>query len=70
MTHMVQTPMTNLTTILVVDEFGEGYPTAWCISNRKDLIAMVYYFEAKQRNIGYKIAKWAMTDDAPQFYSA
>ena len=51
MTHMVQTPMTNLTTILVVDEFGEGYPTAWCISNRKDLNAMVYYFEAKQRNI-------------------
>ena len=29
----------NLTAILVVDEFGEGYPTAWCISNRTDLIA-------------------------------
>ena len=34
-------------------------------------IAMVYYFEAIQRNIGYKIVpKWVMTDDAPQFYSA
>ena len=31
----------------------------------------MYYFEAIQINIGYKIVpKWVMTDDAPQFYSA
>ena len=70
-THSTNSYDFNLTTVLVVDEFGEGYPTAWCISNRTDLIAMVYYFEAVQRNIGYKIVpKWVMTDDAPQFYSA
>ena len=70
-THGTNSYDFNLTTVLVVDEFGEGYPTAWCISNRTDLIAMLYYFEAIQRNIGYKIVpKWVMTDNAPQFYSA
>ena len=47
-THGTNSYDFNLTTILVVVEFGEGYPTAWCISNRTDLIAMVYYFEAIQ----------------------
>ena len=70
-THGTNSNDFNLTTIFVDDEFGEGYPTAWCISNRTDLIAMLYYFEAIQRNIGYKVVpKWVMTDDAPQFYSA
>ena len=70
-THGTNSYDFNLTTVLVVDEFGEGYPTAWCISNGTDLIAMLYYFEAIQRNIGYKIVpKWVMTDDAPQFYFA
>ena len=70
-THGTNSYDFNLTTVLVVDEFGEGYPTAWCISNRTNLIAMLYYFEAIQRNIGYKIVqKWVMTDDARQFYSA
>ena len=39
MTHGANSYDFNLTAILVVDEFGEGYPTAWCISNRTDLIA-------------------------------
>ena len=30
-----------LTTVLTVDEFGEGYPTAWCLSNRTDFGAIV-----------------------------
>ena len=54
-THGTNSYDFNLTTVLVVDEFGEGYPTAWCISNRTDLIARLYYFESIQRNIGYKI---------------
>ena len=55
MTHGTNSYDFNVTTILVVDEFGEGYPTAWCISNRTYLIAMVYHVEAIQRKIGYKI---------------
>ena len=26
----------NLTTILVIDEYGEGLPVGWMISNRED----------------------------------
>ena len=26
----------HLTTLMVVDEFGEGFPTAWCISSYID----------------------------------
>ena len=40
-THGTNSYDFNLMTVLVVDEFGEGYPTAWCISNRTDLIAML-----------------------------
>ena len=25
-----------LITVMVVDEYGEGYPVAWCLSNRED----------------------------------
>ena len=27
----------SLITVVVVDEFGEGYPIAWCLSNRTDM---------------------------------
>ena len=26
----------NLITVVIVNEFGEGYPVSWCISNRED----------------------------------
>lgn len=33
----------SLTTVIIVDEFGEGYPVAWCLSNRTDLSAMLIF---------------------------
>lgn len=60
-----------LTTILVVDEFGEGYPTAWCLSNRTDYCVVVYFLQAVKKNVGFNITpQWVMTDDAEQFYKA
>ncbi len=28
----------SLITLIVVDDFGEGYPVAWCLSNRTDFL--------------------------------
>ena len=30
----------NLITIIVVDEYGEGYPVVWCVSNREDQVLL------------------------------
>ena len=60
-----------LTTVLAVDEFGEGYPTAWCLCNRTDFGAIVDFLRAVQKNIVLGIKpKWVMIDDAEQFYTA
>lgn len=34
----------NLTTIVVIDEFGEGYPAAFCISSKIDEVHMTVFF--------------------------
>ena len=31
---------TNANTIMVVDEFGSGFPVAWCLSNHEDTTFM------------------------------
>ncbi len=60
----------SLITIIVVDEFGEGYPVAWCLSNRTDFPLLASLFEAIKNRIGVIMPNWIMTDDADQFYSA
>ena len=50
----------QLITIVVVDELGEGYPIAWCLSNREDQIVLT----------GTISPSWFMSDDADQFYGA
>ena len=44
-----------LTTVLTVDEFGEGYPTAWCLSDRTDFGAIIDFLRAVQKNIALDI---------------
>ena len=41
----------NLITVLV-DEFGEGIPTAWTIINREDGTLLVEFLRAIERNTG------------------
>ena len=59
-----------LTTVLVVDEFGEGYPVAWCLSNKTDTTVLTCFFKSIKIKAGIIIPKWLMTDDAEQFYNA
>ena len=35
----------KLITLLVVDEYGEGFPVAWCIANREDRVLLIEFFE-------------------------
>ena len=60
----------TLITVMVVNEFGEGFPVAWCISNRQDRIVMEVFFQSVKDNVGDIIPKWIMTDDAEQFFTA
>ena len=60
----------SLITVLVIDEFGEGYPVAWCLSNRTDLTSLLILFKSIKQQVGVITPKWIMTDDAQQFYSA
>ena len=40
------TNMSMLITILVLDDFGEGIPVAWAISNREDAIMLAEFLGA------------------------
>lgn len=50
-THGTNSYDFHLTTVLAVNEFEEGYPTAWCLSNRTDYGVMCDFFKAVQKNI-------------------
>ena len=39
----------NLITVMVIDEYGEGYPAAWCISNREDQLLLINFVSLKER---------------------
>lgn len=60
----------HLTTLLVVDEYGEGFPVAWCISSHIDTESITKFFGAVKENVGILNPAWFMSDDADQFYNA
>ena len=35
-----------LITVMVVDEYGEGFLVAWCISNEEDKLLLINFFNA------------------------
>ena len=69
-THGTNAYNFSLTTVLVVDEFGEGYPVSWCLSNKTDTTLLTCFFKAIKEKVGIILPKWLMTDDAEQFYNA
>ena len=60
----------NLITVLVIDEFGEGIPVAWAISNREDVTLLVQFFKAIEKRTGSLTPLWFMSDDAQQYFNA
>jgi hypothetical protein len=59
-----------LTSILVVDEYGEGFPIAWCLSNHEDFTHMCIFYKMVKQNCGILTPRWLMSDLATQFYNA
>lgn len=60
----------TLITVLIIDEFGEGFPAAWCIANREDGHLLTIFYKALKERVGNLAPEWFMTDDAGQFYAA
>ena len=60
----------NLITIVAIDENGEGFPVAWCISNRKERILLQIFYNEIKEKVGMLTPKWFMSDLADQYYSA
>ena len=58
----------KLITILVLDDFGEGIPVAWAISNRED--AVEFLGAIKYSTGPLKPPRWFMSDDAEQYYNS
>ena len=52
----------SLTSLLVVDEFGEGQPIGWCISNHETFEFMKLFCEKIMSNCGRIDPKWFMSD--------
>ena len=59
-----------LTSLVVLDEFGEGFPVAWCLSNHEDFTHMCVFFEMVKQNCGVLSPHWIMSDLASQFFNA
>ena len=56
----------NLITVLIIDEFGEGIPVAWAVSNREDVTLLVQFLRSIKNRTGPINSKWFMSDDAQQ----
>ena len=69
-THGTNSYGFHLTTVVVIDEYGEGFPAAWCISSHIDTNTLRKFFEVIKKNVGEIQPAWLMSDDASQFYNA
>ena len=69
-THCTNSYDFSLVTVLVTDEFGEGYPVGWCLSNREDQLILQQFFSAMKKRVGSIKPMFFMSDDAEQFYNA
>ena len=50
-THGTNTYDFQLLTILVIDEYGEGFPAGWCISNKEDHILLTNFYRHKKMQV-------------------
>ena len=60
----------TLVTLLVVDEFGEGFPAAWCLCNKEDTTQLTYFYTILKERVGTLSPTWFMSDDADQYFTA
>ena len=58
----------KLITLLVVDEYGEGFTVAWCIANREDRVLLIEFFTSIRTKCGMVRPQWFMSDMADQYH--
>lgn len=59
-----------LVTILVLDEYREGIPVGWMITNREDAAAIRQCLLKVKEKCGDILTKHFMSDDADNFFNA
>ena len=69
-THGTNAYNFTLTTLLVIDEFGQGFPVGWCLSNHEDFSTMCIFFRELQSSSGSIASGFVISDMTPQFYNA
>jgi len=69
-THGTNSYDFQLISILVIDEFGEGFPVGWCLSNKEDHVLLKNFFNHLKQNTGNICPEWFMSDMAEQYYSS
>ncbi len=69
-THGTNTYNFQLISVLIIDEFGEGFPAGWCLSNREDGVLLNLFFSHLKEKTGSFSPKWFMSDMAEQYYSS
>lgn len=60
----------QLTTIVVVDEFGNGFPCAYCLSKKTDAGTWKIFFQKLKNKIGIIKTRIFISDDDPFYYNA
>ena len=53
-----------LITVMVLDDYGEGVPVAWCISDKEDTSALVQFFKHLHEHVGNISPDIFKSDDA------
>jgi hypothetical protein len=69
-THGTNNYEFQLTTLVVVDEFGSGFPGAFCLSNKVDITILEIFFTKIKERIGVLKPNIFMSDDFPSYYNA
>ena len=59
-----------LITLLVIDDFGEGIPVAWAVSNKEDQKSITLFLEAVKTHCNDLRPSLFMSDDAIQYWNA
>lgn len=69
-THGLNSYNFQLYSLVVVDEYGNGIPVAFCFSNKYDTATYKHYFQCIKNTIGIINPSIFMSDDEPAFYNA
>ena len=69
-THGTNAHDFKLITLLVVDEYGEGFPVVWCSTNKEDRAVLIEFLSSVRTRCGMVQPLWFMSDMAEQYYLA